>query len=322
MQKQIDKTFHFLKKHLLLIILLTVFILFAVKFITLLPRQLFHVTYSTVVEDADGDLLGAMIAKDGQWRFPVGSEVPRKFICCITEFEDSRFFIHNGIDPIALLRATFINLKHRSIISGGSTITMQVIRMARKGRARTFREKLIEIVMALRLEFSYTKTEILTLYAAHAPFGSNVVGLEAASWRYFGTEPDLLSWGQAATLAVLPNAPSLIYPGKNETALRKKRNLLLKKLYNKEYLNRETYELAISEPLPGKPYPLPNAGIHIINRIIDDGYKGQRIKTTIRKDIQQYVQGIVNKHAALLIGNRVNNAAAIIIEVKDRKSVV
>jgi len=316
MQKQIDKTFHFLKKHLLLIILLTVFILFAVKFITLLPRQLFHVTYSTVVEDADGDLLGAMIAKDGQWRFPVGSEVPRKFICCITEFEDSRFFIHNGIDPIALLRATFINLKHRSIISGGSTITMQVIRMARKGRARTFREKLIEIVMALRLEFSYTKTEILTLYAAHAPFGSNVVGLEAASWRYFGTEPDLLSWGQAATLAVLPNAPSLIYPGKNETALRKKRNLLLKKLYNKEYFNRETYELAISEPLPGKPYPLPNAGIHIINRIIDDGYKGQRIKTTIRKDIQQYVQGIVNKHAALLIGNRVNNAAAIIIEVK------
>jgi penicillin-binding protein 1C len=316
MQKQIDHFFHFLKKRLLLIILFTACSILTVKFIFLLPDQLFQVTYSTVVEDAEGELLSAIIAEDGQWRFPVSDEVPWKFLCCITEFEDSRFFFHNGIDPSALLRAAYTNLKHGSIISGGSTITMQVIRLSRKGRARTFREKLIEMAMAIRLEFSYSKAEILSLYAAHAPFGSNVVGLEAASWRYFGIEPDLLSWGQAATLAVLPNAPSLIYPGKNETALLDKRNFLLKKLYTKGYFTHETYEMAISEPLPGKPYPLPDQGIHIINRIITDGNRGQRIRTTIRKDFQEYVQEVVNKHAAFLAGNKVNNAAAIVIDVK------
>ena len=110
---------------------------------------------------------------------------------------------------------------------------MQVIRLSRR-EPRTVWEKLVEMWLALRLEFRYSKSEILQLYAAHAPFGGNVVGLDAAAWRYYGRSPHQLSWAESATLAVLPNSPSLIFPGKNQEKLLKKRNRLLKKLYHEE----------------------------------------------------------------------------------------
>ena len=113
---------------------------------------------------------------------------------------------------------------------------MQLIRISRR-KQRTYWQKFIELILALKIEIQYSKKEIFALYAANAPFGGNVVGLEAASWRYYGRSPHLLSWAEAATLAVLPNAPSLIYPGKNQTRLLKKRNFLLHKLYSKNKIN-------------------------------------------------------------------------------------
>ena len=117
---------------------------------------------------------------------------------------------------------------------------MQLIRLSRK-KARTYTEKFVEIILATRAELSYSKDEILCLYAANAPFGGNVVGLEAASWRYYGRAPHLLSWSESATLAVLPNAPSLIYPGKNQKKLQ---NLaqLRKKL---EKSNHKLYKISL-----------------------------------------------------------------------------
>ncbi|PEC35749.1 penicillin-binding protein 1C, partial [Bacillus toyonensis] len=129
----------------------------------------------------------------------------------------------------AMTRAMRQNFKAKSIVSGGSTITMQVIRLSRR-ESRTLWQKLIEVLLALRLELSYSKKEILKLYAGNAPFGSNVVGLDAAAWRYFGRSAESLSWGEMATLAVLPNSPSLVHPGKNSPRLIKKRNDLLDKL--------------------------------------------------------------------------------------------
>jgi len=304
------------KRYILPVILLTVFIIVTVRFVTLLPSQLFSVPYSTVIEDHEGELLAAIIADDGQWRFPADLPVPYKFGACIIEFEDAGFYFHRGVSISALAKAVRRNIKQGRIMSGGSTITMQVIRLSRNGQARTIPEKIIEIFMALRLELSYSKSEILAMYSAHAPFGGNVVGLEAASWRYFGSNPEDLSWGQAATLAVLPNAPSLIYPGKNDTLLLNKRNRLLKKMHSKGYFSNEVYETALAEPLPAKPYPLPDDGIHILNRVIQDNKKGTRVRTTIHKDLQNYVQEIVNKHVKILSGNRVYNASAIVIEVE------
>src|ERR1700722_4880551 len=107
------------------------------------------------------------------------------------------------------------------------------------------------MVMALRLECTCSKEQILALYASNAPFGSNVIGLDAAAWRYYGKDQQHLSWGETATLAVLPNSPSLVHPGKNLETLKRKRNKLLEKLYRSGNIDYDTYQLAMAEPLPG-----------------------------------------------------------------------
>ena len=180
-----------------------------------LPSTLFKDPTSTVLEDNSGKLLAARIATDGQWRFPQIDTVPYKFEQCIIAFEDREFYHHPGFRLGSFLRAMKQNFKARRIVSGGSTLTMQTIRLSRKGQDRTYFEKIVEILLATRLELRSTKPEILALYASYAPFGGNVVGLEAAAWRYYGRSADQLTWAEAATLAVLPNAPSLIFPGKN-----------------------------------------------------------------------------------------------------------
>jgi len=197
-----------------------------------LPKKLFNEPTSTVITSAEGSLLGAKIASDMQWRFPEKDTVPTKFAQCVVHYEDAYFYKHWGFNPVSIFKAFVANRKAGKIIRGGSTLTQQVIRLSRNNKKRTYWEKIKELVLATRLEFRYSKRKILALYASHAPFGGNVVGLEAASWRYFGREPNNLSWAEAATLAVLPNAPGLIYINKNRKALVKKRNRLLTKLFN------------------------------------------------------------------------------------------
>ena len=122
------------------------------------------------------------------------------------------------------------NMKAGEVVRGGSTLSMQVVRMSRDNPPRTYAEKMWEVVLAMRLELHYSKKSILDLYAANAPFGGNVVGIDAAAWRYFHTTPDNLSWGEAATLAVLPNSPALIHPGRSRDRLEHKRDELLRRM--------------------------------------------------------------------------------------------
>src|SRR5690606_11889565 len=151
-----------------------------------------------------------------QWRFPETDSVPNKFKQCIVLFEDEYFYKHPGFNTISIFKALRENVSSGEVKRGGSTLTQQTIRLSRKGTSRTYWEKVKEIILATRLEFRYSKDKILSLYSSHAPFGGNVVGLDAASWRYFNRSANELSWAESATLAVLPNAPSLIYPGKNQ----------------------------------------------------------------------------------------------------------
>jgi penicillin-binding protein 1C len=150
------------------------------------PSSLFDAPTSYVIEDKDKNLLSASIAEDGQWRFPYDPDVPEKFSKCITTFEDKRFWYHPGVDPVAITRAVWQNIEGRSVVSGGSTLTMQVMRLSRGARSRNIFNKLVETILAVRLECTHDKKSILALYTSNAPFGSNVVGLDAASWRYFG----------------------------------------------------------------------------------------------------------------------------------------
>lgn len=170
-------------------------VILAAGFLFALPRTLFDEPFSATVWSRDGRLLSAKVAPDGQWRFFPTDSVPDKFRTAITTYEDKRFYDHFGVDLLALGRAVGQNLSAGRITSGASTLTMQTIRLSRDGKPRTLREKLIEMVLALRLELRCDKDEILALYAAHAPFGGNVVGLESASWYYFGRSARQLSWG-------------------------------------------------------------------------------------------------------------------------------
>ncbi|NAS31138.1 penicillin-binding protein 1C [Flavobacteriaceae bacterium R38] len=305
----------YIKKHRLKSITV-VFLLVAYYFC--LPRQLFDTPTSTVIESKSGRLLGAKIAEDGQWRFPKTDSIPEKFRQCIVYFEDEYFYKHPGFNPISIFKAISENIKAGKTVRGGSTLTQQVIRLARKGKKRTYFEKLIELVQATRLEFRFSKKEILNLYASNAPFGGNVVGLDVASWRYFGVQPHQLSWAESATLAVLPNAPSLIYPGKNQERLLKKRNRLLKKLYEEEIIDELTYELAITETLPQKPFPLPQIAPHFLHYLSKTA-KGKRIVTTIDEQLQENVNTIVRQHHEVLKQNEIHNGAVLVLDVKTRE---
>ena len=275
----------------------------------------FHDPYSTVMEDRNGKLLGALIADDGQWRFPPPDSIPGKIQKCIILFEDKNFRYHPGVDLSALVRAMYLNIKHRKIVSGGSTISMQVIRLMRKGKARTLWEKAIEMTLSFRLEMIYSKEDILSMYLSHAPFGGNVVGLEAASWRYFGCIPADLTWADAATLAVLPNAPSIIHPGRNREELLEKRNKMLSRLLEEDMIDSLTWMLSCSEPLPGKPKPLPQTGIHLLASF-HSTHRGQRVITTVDEHLQRQVQELLNRHVRLLKQNEIHNAAALVLDVE------
>lgn len=296
-------------------------ILFLILFIWYyfsLPKQLFNTPTSTVIESAEGELLGAKIAEDGQWRFPKKDSISTKFKECIVQFEDAHFYTHFGFNPVSIFKALQQNIKAGKVKRGGSTITQQVIRMSRNGKKRTYFEKIKELILATRLELRYSKQEILNFYASNAPFGGNTVGIEAASWRYFGRNSHELSWSETATLAVLPNAPSLIYPGKNQEKLVVKRNRLLKKLLQKQLIDTLTYNLSITEELPQKPYPLPQIAPHLLEKITKKS-KGKRIKTSVKKELQQRVNSIVKNHYNELKQNQIYNISVLILDVKTRK---
>lgn len=279
-------------------------------------ENLFQDPVSTVLEDRSGALMGAMIADDGQWRFPTVKEVPDKFRIAITVFEDKRFYNHPGVDILAFGRAFSQNIKSGSVVSGGSTLTMQVIRLSRKGRNRGYLEKVVESFQAIMLESAVTKDSILKIYASHAPFGGNIVGLEAASWRYYGKSPQKLSWAEAACLAVLPNSPSLVNPGKNRSILKAKRDRLLDRLLEQDYLDRETHILAKMEPVPQKPGPLPRLSPHLLAQAYSQQSIKSRYRSTIDKSLQEQVNHLALSHHKSLKENGVNNLAVLVLDVE------
>jgi penicillin-binding protein 1C len=294
-----------------LIIFFIVLVLILI-FIFSLPRPLFDVSYSPVLYDKDGMLLGARVADDGQWRFPGTKALNEKFVVALIEAEDKRFFRHPGVDLIAISRAMRQNLKEKRVVSGGSTITMQTIRLSRGGRDRTVFEKLIEAYLAVRLEAGSSKKKILMYYAENAPFGANVVGIEAASWRWFGRGSEDLSWAEAATLAVLPNSPALIHPGRNRDALKNKRNALLVKLYDKGRFDQQTLYLSIAESLPNEPLPLPRLAPHLLDSLVQE--RGEAVfVTTIQREIQDRASSIMSRASSRFEENGIYNGACLVI---------
>lgn len=304
-------------------------------FAALVPRQ--EKPWSAAVRDREGQLLGAAVASDGQWRFPPGEAIPDRFIEALLAFEDKRFYLHPGVDPLALARALAQDVRAGKVVSGGSTITMQAIRLMSGNPPRTVGEKIREAFLALILEARYAKRDILSLYAANAPYGGNVVGLEAASWRYFNRPPASITWAEAATLAVLPNQPSLVHPGGDRARLKDKRDRLLARLHAAGKLDADDYRLSLAEPLPDKPWPLPRLSPHYLERLRADsgrtkptrktgeaerfsagGIDGELIggRTTLDRSLQTRVTGILERWSARLSESGIKNAGALVIDTR------
>lgn len=294
-------------------VMLGILTLLVIGYIFCLPRQLFHVPYSTVVTDRNDELLGARIASDGQWRFPPRETTPEKIKQCLITFEDKHFYHHWGVNPLSVGRAIYQNTKHKRIISGGSTLTMQTIRLARN-ESRTFGEKIIEMIWATRLEFRASKEEILSMYVSHAPFGGNVVGLDAAAWRYFGHSAEDLSWAESAMLAVLPNAPAMIHLSKGRKLLLSKRNRLLKQLLEKKVIDLSTYELAVTEPLPDEPHPLPQIAPHLVSRFYKER-NGQYTRSTIDRGMQTHIEDLAERWSNEFNRSDIRNLAILVIDI-------
>ncbi len=221
----------------------------------------------------NGELLAARIAADQQWRLKLNRALPEKYLKALLLFEDRYFYQHPGINPAALLRAAWSNHRAEKIVSGGSTLSMQTARLLRNDPPRTYTNKLIEMFYALKLEWHYSKNDILGMYADNAPFGGNTVGINAASWRYFrrnlnGQQANDLTWAEAALLAVLPNSPALIHPGRGRDKLKVKRDRLLLKLHHMGHITETDYQLAVLENLPAKAQPFPQLADHLLTTLI------------------------------------------------------
>lgn len=284
-----------------------------------LPEPLFDRPLARELLDRQGQLIGGQVANDGQWRFEGPDTIPIKFKTCLLQFEDRKFYRHPGVDALALIRAMRQNLSAGKVVSGGSTLSMQVIRLVRAGRPRTLSEKLIEMFWALRLEWETSKESILKTYASQAPFGGNVVGLEAASWRYFNRPPSQLSWAEAAVLAVLPNQPSIVRPGKHDVALKGKCDRVLRQLLESGILDSLDYSLALDEPVPESPLPLPQLAPHFLQFAVQSAPETHRIASTLDTRLQKQVNAILERYEKELTGKAIHNAGILITSVEENE---
>jgi penicillin-binding protein 1C len=282
-----------------------------------LPAVRFADPVSPVLFGAEGQLLGARPAADGQWRFPPGERVPERFFRVLVRFEDRRFYLHPGVDPLAVARALRQNLRSGRVESGASTITMQVVRLARKNRPRTYLEKLKEAALALRLEAHRSKKEILALFAAHAPFGGNVVGIDAASWLYFGRSPERLSWAEAAFLAVLPNDPGLLASAEGRARLLRKRNGLLERLGAKGTVPELECRLALAESMPERLRAVPRDAPHLLDTMAARPGASSPFRSFIAADLQRTVKRLVEQHGERLFDRDIRNLAAVVIDNRE-----
>ncbi|MES2837576.1 MAG: penicillin-binding protein 1C [Bacteroidota bacterium] len=305
------------KVKVLAILLLLIFVVFVASKIKINP--LFTSSYSTALVDKNGDLLAAKIANDGQWRFKSDNAVPQKFAMALLQFEDRKFYNHAGVRWESIFRALYQNIRSNKVVSGGSTITMQVVRLSKNNPTRSVFNKFIEILNAYCIELFYSKQEILSFYSNHAPFGGNVVGLNAAAWRYYNKSADKLSWAESALLAVLPNAPSLLYPGKNEIILKNKRDKLLKQLCAKGLFTPQDLALYMQEPLPLKPFRLPEITPHLLDRLVNEKQNSSIVVTSIDKNLQENILSILSKHHNYLSSNLINNHAVLVLDVANNK---
>lgn len=256
---------------------------------------------SVTVLDRNDKLLRAFTIKEGRWRLPVEpDEVDQRYLAMLMAYEDKRFYEHGGVDVGSLMRAAWQLIENRRIISGGSTLTMQVARLLEGNYERSGPAKFNQILGALQLERHLTKREILALYLRLAPFGGNIEGVRAASLAYFGKEPRHLSVGQAALLVALPQSPEVRRPDRHPKAARAARDRVLTRVMHAGVISEAEAERARQEPVPHERRAFPKLAPHVAEAEVAAAPNKQAHRLTIDRGVQRSLENLAEEQTKLL----------------------
>jgi len=255
---------------------------------------------STVVVDRDGRLLRPFTMPSGRWRLPIThTQVDPRYVAMLIAYEDVRFREHHGVDFEAMLRAAAQMATHGRIVSGASTLTMQVARLM-EPRRRSFSAKLRQMARAWQMEREISKDGVLDRYLMLAPFGGNLEGVRAASLAYFGKEPRRLSIAEAALLVALPQAPEARRPDKHADAARAARAHVLGRALARGIIDAHEAEIANAEPIPSVRRPFPHLAAHAAEEAVAADPRSKRIRLSIDARLQRKLEALAKEHAERL----------------------
>jgi penicillin-binding protein 1C len=266
---------------------------------------------SRTVLDRDGRLLRAYLTEEGRWRLPATrDDVDPRFLEALLAYEDKRFFDHHGVDPLAMTRAAYQLASQGHIVSGGSTITMQVARLLEPRRERSVSAKLRQSIRALQLEWALSKDEILGLYLTLAPYGGNLEGIRAASLAYFGKEPRRLTLGEAALLVALPQSPEYRRPDRYAEKARAARDRVLDRIAGSASFDADEIARAKTEPVPDARKPMPLSAPHAADEAMTASQENA-IRLTIDGRLQRRLERLARERSAAL-GDAMSAAIVVV----------
>lgn len=266
---------------------------------------------STIVVDRNGRLLRPFTTTDGRWRLPVTArEVDQRYLAMLLAFEDRRFYHHHGVDAVSVARAMAQLVANGRIVSGASTLTMQVARLLEGRHERTGQGKLKQMVRALQIEDAKSKEEILDLYLRMAPFGGNIEGVRAASLAYFGKEPQRLSIGEAALLVALPQSPEARRPDRFHANARRARDRVLARALEEGVINAAEMAFALTEDVPKARRAFPLLAPHLAEAEVAAHPATTVHRTTLDRTLQQSLEQLARDEKSAF-GPRLSSAILV-----------
>ncbi len=256
---------------------------------------------STEVRDSNGELLRVYTVENGRWRLAVTPDmVDQTYIEMLIAYEDKRFYSHPGVDPMAFVRAFGQAIWHGELVSGGSTLTMQVARLLENSGTGRLSGKLRQMRVALALERTLSKDQILQLYLEHAPFGGNLEGIRAASYAWFGKEPKRLTPAEAGLLVALPQAPETRRPDTSPESAGVARNRVLARALKAGVISQGDANAALTEVLPNKRRAFPSVAPHMADRALQETPAAKRHVLTLHKSLQISLEHLAKRTARTL----------------------
>ncbi len=267
---------------------------------------------SVIVVDRNDKLLRAFTTPAGRWRLPVKkTQVDQRYLKMLMAYEDRRFYDHHGIDPLAVIRAGWLLVRHGRLVSGASTLTMQAARLLDGVHERTLAGKIRQMIRAFQLEQRLSKTQIMELYLKLAPMGGNIEGVRAASLAYFGKEPKRLSIGEAALLVAIPQSPAARRPDRHWRRAKRARNRVLLRIAGEGVISLAEAHRAMSEPVPRARKSFPLFAPHLSERERGAAPRQSIHRLTIDRDVQMKLEKLAFEHVHNL-GSRLSAALLVV----------